>query len=95
MKVNDKVICIDDSEFPHPSVCERLIKDKIYIITDVAYTDIDIKVNRSQHYWGKYRFRKIEGFTNKLTRALADYFTEKDGRPEIERIKIFTTKANF
>ena len=43
----------------------------------------------------KHLFVEPTNFTNALTKELAEDFIEKDGIPQIERIKIFTTKAEF
>lgn len=42
-------------------------------------------------WWqGMERFRKIERFTNALTKELADDFIEKDGQPEIEKEEVLS-----
>ena len=105
MKVNDKVLWIglpgikSDPSDPDP--------DKVYTVSKVNSGGVSILVHEHPvppHIismggigWLTECWEKVEPktFTNEFTKALADDFIEKDGQPEIERIKIFTTKAEF
>lgn len=105
MKIGDKVVCVNAKDMPNElGIIHRgreLTEGMVYVITGISPYYGGLKVDKakagkmSSGYFQRKRFRKIDGFTNALTKELAEDFIEKDGIPQIERIKIFTTEAKF
>jgi len=91
MKVGDKVVCIDDSEWYGGYYSEDnptpLVKDKIYTILKIAFNGAQA-VNSDMWLWDDKRFRKVEPFKNKLTQELAIQVLTNQPQTEIERIEI-------